>query len=282
MGNDLALRIVKELARHPCCAIDIARKLKVHEQKVYYHMRKLEKYGFIYSVSSERRYGMIAHIYNVVSPVVATKLFEGGVEVKDNFSLNVSKEVLDFFHPFVEDGRMNAKVVVGDPYPHGKYDEPARESAHLFDFGMMMGSLVRDLSFPYYKLDTETSEKDLKNNLILIGNAWTNVVVDNLNGKLPIYFDSEKRSLLSKVTGRTYKEPTIGIIVKCDNPYCEGKNLLVISGIRTRGMEACMIAITQYINTLMKKDLTEGPFMRIIEGLDRDGDKNIDAIRILE
>ena len=47
LSNDLALKIIKELGKSPACAFDIARKLKVHEQKVYYHMRNLEKSGII-------------------------------------------------------------------------------------------------------------------------------------------------------------------------------------------------------------------------------------------
>src|SRR3989338_3284971 len=83
LGSDLAVKILEEIAKLPCCAMDVARKLKVHEQKVYYHVRNLEKNGFIYPVSTEKRFGMTAKIYTIVSPVIATKIFEGGFEVKN-------------------------------------------------------------------------------------------------------------------------------------------------------------------------------------------------------
>ena len=75
LGNGIPLKIIDALSKKPACAMDIARKLKIHEQKIYYHMRNLEKSGIIRMISTESRYGMTAKMYEVVSPVVATKLY---------------------------------------------------------------------------------------------------------------------------------------------------------------------------------------------------------------
>ena len=47
LNSELAVRILAELGKKPQCAMDIARKLKQHEQKIYYHLRRLEKSGII-------------------------------------------------------------------------------------------------------------------------------------------------------------------------------------------------------------------------------------------
>ncbi len=280
LNSKLALKIVKSLAESPASAIDISRKLKIHEQKVYYHTRKLEKAGIIYTISQERRHGMIAKIYSVVSPVIATKLYDKGVEVKENAPSHLSGEIDRFFTPFIEGGKLNAKIIVADPYSHGKYLEEGKESQHIIDLCIMFGNLLTTLEFPYYKLDTEVKEFDLKNNLILLGNAWTNTIIDKVNGNLPIFFDSEKRAIISKFTNKLYKDPNIGAIVKCDNPFEKNKKLLLITSIRTRGIEACNIALTQYLNNLVSKQTDT--VVKIIEGFDKDGDKKIDFIRFLE
>jgi DNA-binding transcriptional ArsR family regulator len=281
LGNDLALKIVKELARHPCCAIDVARKLKVHEQKVYYHMRKLEKYGFIYSVSSERRYGMIAKIYNVVSPVISAKLFEKGVEMKESFNIPVPKEVSDFFYPFVDDGKLNAKIIVGDPSPHGEYDEPARDGIHIIGLAAFLGTIVRNLDAPIYKLDVEVKEEELKNNLILVGNPKNNVIIDKIAAHMPVKFDFEKNQIILP-NKNTYKDPRIGVILKLSNPFDNSKKLLLICGFRSRGVRAAMLAITKYMDKLLKDLNLNEDSIKVVEGVDKDGDMVVDDVKILE
>ncbi len=55
LNSKLAFKIVKALADSPASAIDISRKLKIHEQNVYYHVRRLERAGIIYTISNEKR-----------------------------------------------------------------------------------------------------------------------------------------------------------------------------------------------------------------------------------
>src|SRR4030066_1522379 len=70
MSSDLSHKILKELAKYPMCAMDIARRLKEHEQKIYYHIRKLEAVGIIRVDRVEERVGATAKIYSLVSPTV--------------------------------------------------------------------------------------------------------------------------------------------------------------------------------------------------------------------
>src|SRR3989344_3767989 len=76
LGNKLTQDIIKKLFRSNLCAMDIARELKEHEQKIYYHLRRLEKAGIVKVVGTEKRAGMIAKMYSTVSPIVATKLYD--------------------------------------------------------------------------------------------------------------------------------------------------------------------------------------------------------------
>jgi DNA-binding transcriptional ArsR family regulator len=79
LGSKLSLKIIRELASQPCCPMDLSRRLKEHEQKIYYHIRRLKKAGIIKRVRKEKRSGMTANIYRLVSPVVSVKLSNGGV-----------------------------------------------------------------------------------------------------------------------------------------------------------------------------------------------------------
>ena len=53
LASPLAWRILQELAKSPDYPNALAQRLKVHEQKVYYHVRRLEAAGFLEVVREE-------------------------------------------------------------------------------------------------------------------------------------------------------------------------------------------------------------------------------------
>ena len=223
LSNELALKILREIAKYPSCAMDVARRLNVHEQKIYYHMRNLEKLGLIKVERTEERVGAIAKIYSVVYPVVSFKLFEGEC-IKD---VKTRAEELDFLKPFIENGKFNSLIIVGSPDPHGKYKAPASDGYCAIDLGMFLGQFVKNPSLPYYKLDTQVREKDLDNNIILIGGPKTNIIAERINKKLPIYFDYSEEllewNIVSSITKTIYRETQIGFVVRICNPFSEEK-----------------------------------------------------------
>lgn len=282
LRNSLAMKVISELAAQPCCAFDIARKLGQHEQKIYYHLRNLEKAGIIKIARTEKRYGMTAKIYKVVSPVVSAKLYEGGRTV-ENKTAAPNPKMEEFLRPFIEDGKLNAKIIAGYPYPHGKYDSGARATVHGIDFFLMLGKFLNNFEFPHYRLDIETKEENLKENLILLSNPKANTIVEKINGLLPVYFDPwESWDIKSKITGNVYKEASMGVILKWDNPFNKNKKILLLAGKRTRGMRAVVIALTRHLNEVMKAAREDGNVVRVVEGLDRKGDGIIDSVKFLE
>ncbi|MBI4014720.1 MAG: ArsR family transcriptional regulator [Candidatus Aenigmarchaeota archaeon] len=277
LGSDVAMSILSALSEENQCPMDVARKLKINEQKVYYYLRGLEKAGIVKKVGEEPRYGMTAKIYSVVSPVVAIKLHEKARVVPSSPATDVA--LIDFFHPFVENGELNAKIIFGDPYPHGEHGESAKEGVHAFDIAMLIGGLARNMAFPSYLIDTDVEDRHLKDNIILIGNAKTNTIIRKMEQELPVSFKDNR--IISKKTKKAYEGPIIGVIAKTKNPYDSSKSVLVISGIRTRGMRAAVLAITTQYNKLLEHS-GHSEFVRIVEGIDKDGDKIIDDVKILE
>src|SRR3970282_2584531 len=62
LSSALAWRILQELARSPDYPNALAARLKVHEQKVYYHVRRLEAAGLLRIVKTGRKQGASARI----------------------------------------------------------------------------------------------------------------------------------------------------------------------------------------------------------------------------
>ena len=277
-NSELALKVVQELAKKPSCAMDIARKLKQHEQKIYYHIRRLEKADIIKLVGTEERVGALAKLYSVSYPFISVKLFDGEhlVDVKTKV------RELDFFSSFIENGKLNATIVVGSPDPHGKYSAQASDGSAAIDFALFLGSFLNDAK-PNYKLDTQTRDNELKGNLILIGGPKANILIDKINDELPIYFDTRHEfSIVSSLSKSVYPEDDVGIIVKMKNPFNKDKKVLVLSGKRFKGTRASIIGLMKYVRKLENGNKFEDGIARVVRAIDRDSDGIVDDVEFLE
>lgn len=283
LSNDLALKIIKELGRQPACPMDVARKLKEHEQKIYYHIRNLEKLGIIKIVRIEERVGAMAKIYSPVSSVISFKLFEGE-RIND---VKTKAAEIKFLKPFIEEGRLNSIIVVGSPDPHGRYKTPASDGYCAIDLGMFLGQFTKDLQVPYYKLDTQMREKDLKKNMILIGGPKSNIISDKLNKKLPIYFDYSEEfldwNIVSSLSKTVYREKNIGLITRVPNPYAEGKEIIIFAGKGFRGSRAAVLGFIKHLKEVKKGNSVDSNIVaKVVKGIDIDSDDIIDEVEFLE
>ena len=273
LGSKLAIKIIKELAKEPCSAMDIARKLNEHEQKIYYHFRRLEKAGIIKLIKTEERVGALAKIYCVTSPYFTIKLFDG----KFVEEIKTKAKEIKLLNPFIEKGKLNSLIIVGSPDPHGRFAAQASDGYAAIDLALFFGTFLKNSKL-CYKLDTQVSNEDLKNNLILIGGPKANMIIDKINKKLPIYFDERNEfNIVSKNSGKIYSEDEVGIIIKTKNPFNKSKKILVLSGKRFKGTRAAIIGLIKY-----GKKIEDDEIARVVFGIDKDSDGIIDDVKFLE
>lgn len=280
LNSDLAQRILSELAKRPSCAMDIARRLKEHEQKIYYHLRRLEGAGIITLARTEERVGATAKIYSVSHPYLAIKLFDG----EHLTDVKTKAREIEFFRPFIKGGKFDATIVVGSPDPHGKYGVQALDGSAGIDLALFLGTFLK-LARPNYKLDTEVTEKDMRGNLILIGGPKANTVIDKFNKSMPIYFDPKHSfNLVSSFTKSVYSSDDIGMIIKMKNPLDKKneKYILVLSGIRFKGTRAAIIALIRHMRKVQLGNRFDGGVARVVRGIDKDADGRIDDVEFLE
>ena len=79
--NKLSWKILELLSETEMYPIEIAKKLGVHEQKVYYHIRKLSKAGVIKVVKEEEKKGAVAKYYKALFPALGIELPFGQQEI---------------------------------------------------------------------------------------------------------------------------------------------------------------------------------------------------------
>ena len=278
LTSELAVRILAELSKKPGCVMDIARRLKEHEQKIYYHIRRFEKAGIIKLVRKEERVGATAKIYSISHPFVSVKLFDS----KPLTDVKVRVKEIEFMKPFIEKGKLNAIIIVGSPDPHGRYGAQASDGYAGIDLALFLGSFLESAE-PNYKLDTQVKSEDLKNNLIFIGGPKANIWIDKINKKLPVYFDEKREwAIVSRFSGKTYFEDEVGVVIKMKSPFSKNKEILILSGKRFKGTRAATLALIKYASKLNEGKKFSKGVARIVRGIDRDSDGIIDDVEFLE
>jgi len=84
--NKLSWRILQLLSEKEMYPMEVAKKLEVHEQKVYYHIRKLAKAGVVKIVREEEKKGAVAKYYKASFPALGVELPFGYQKIKNSQS----------------------------------------------------------------------------------------------------------------------------------------------------------------------------------------------------
>ncbi len=263
--SGITQRILKLLSEKPMYPKEIARELRVNEQKIYYHIRVLEKKGFIRIASKEERGGALAKIYELCSPAFFVRFGD----FQETKKMPKDRD----FPPFIENGLLKANIIVGSPDPHGPEHARSRDLTFAIDLVLFLGTFLGKTDAHCVIEDKDVRPDDLRENLIIIGGPVTNKVTKMVNDYLPAKFDKKKNIVASR---KIYKRDECGFIAKADNPFAKGKNIIVIAGKRYSGTKAAVLAFIQNFDEIEKKDFV------VVEGLDNDSDGEVDDVKILD
>jgi DNA-binding transcriptional ArsR family regulator len=287
----LSWKILTLLSETEMYPLEIARKLGLHEQKVYYHIRKLVRADVIRVEREEKKKGATAKYYKAVSPAFGVE-FPHGYKTIQNLSLQVmDKQIQKFFKEFVNsNGVLEGKIVVGSPTPHGPFKTSARDGHYAAHLALFLGQFAKMPADFAIKLDVDVkAEKEEKNNLILVGGPGTNLITQEINASLPIRFNMQSSDhgfllggLTSEKTSRVYTADVAGLIAKIINPWDKTKSILVLAGNKAVGTKACVLALTNFWKNTLRKYLGEDTFATVIQGFDLDGDGKVDSIEVIE
>ncbi|MCW4035259.1 MAG: helix-turn-helix domain-containing protein [Candidatus Bathyarchaeota archaeon] len=287
--NKLSWKILQLLSEQEMYPIQVAKKLNMHEQKVYYHIRKLSQAGVIKVVKEEEKKGAVAKYYKAAFPAMGIELPFGYQKINNVEPKQIDKKMEQFLSPIVTYNTLDGKIVVGSPDIHGPFKAKARDGHYAAHLTLFLGKFV-DLpqEFPI-KLDVDVkAEKEENNNMILVGGPGTNLITQEVNEHLPIRFNmmpSEHGFMLgglfSEKTQKVYTADSTGVIAKIPNPWNLEKSIIVLAGNKAVGTKACVLALTNFWSKALKNFNNE-KFAAVIQGYDLDGDGKVDSIEILE
>ena len=286
----LSWKILTLLSKKEMYPLEVAKELGIHEQKVYYHIRKLCKAGAIAVAREEKKKGATARYYRTVLPAFGIEFPFGYKPIQNLCTLSVGDQLQEFFKEFISDGVFDGKIVVGSPQPHGPFKTSARDGHYAAHLALFLGQFAKMPTEFAVKLDVDVkAEKEEKNNLILVGGPGTNLLTQEINEHLPIKFIMQSSpqgfmlgGLSSKKTGQVFTSDVTGVIAKIVNPWDKTKRIVVLAGNKAVGTKACVIALTNFWKTTLQKYVGQDPFAVAIQGFDLDGDGKVDSIEVRE
>jgi DNA-binding transcriptional ArsR family regulator len=287
----LSWKILALLSKDAMYPLEIARQLGIHEQKVYYHIRKLERSGAIAVDREEKKKGATAKYYRTVSLAFGIEFPQGYKSMQRPSFLGASKQIHSFFKEFfTPDGAFEGKIVVGSPTPHGPFKTSARDGHYAAHLTFFLGQFAKMPSEFAIKLDVDVkAEKDEKNNLILVGGPGTNLLAQELNEHLPIRFSMQSSThgfllggLVSQKTQQVYTSDVAGLVAKIANPWDKTKRVIVLAGNKAVGTKACVLALTNFWKKTLQNYREGEDFAAVIQGFDLDGDGKVDSIEVPE
>jgi DNA-binding transcriptional ArsR family regulator len=288
--NKLSWQILELLGKGEMYPIEIAKKLGVHEQKVYYHIRKLTEAGVISVVREEDKKGATAKYYQVAFPAFGVELPFGNRKIALSATSCPDEKLKQFFAPLLKDGLFDGKIVVGSPDEHGPFKARSRDGHYAAYLSLFLGQFTQLPEDFVVKLDVDVkAEKEEKNNLILVGGPGTNLLTEEVNKFLPIQFNVTSTEhgfifggLVSQKTRNIYTKDSIGILAKIVNPWDRNKRIIVVAGNKAVGTKACVLALTQFWKEALRNFNGDERFATVIQGFDLNGDGKVDAIEVLE
>ena len=283
VSSPLAWRILHEVAKSPDYPNALAARLKVHEQKGYYHVRRLEAAGFVKVVREEAKRGASARVLAPTADAFAILLRPRSAPVPFP-ALPLAGVVSRFFEELSRGGRFDGVIVVGSPYPHGPFLTTARDSPYAVQLGFFLGRLFAAPKGLVTRLDTEVKALGAdRENMILVGGPVANIITMDLNPHLAVSFDWKQAwRVESSRSHRSYVEEDVGLVAKVRNPWNPDRTILILSGLHYRGTLSSILGLTQFPEAVLDGYEPGSDFYRVVSGQDRDGDGRVDTVSVLE
>ncbi len=286
LTNSRSMKIVELISKSPMYPAQIAKKLGMYIQKVYYYINQLEKEGIIEVKKEEVIKGGKAKFYGLSHGAFGIDI--GGEEREISEIKPMDPKLTKFFSPMIKNSVFDGKIIVGSPEPHGPFNTGARDGHYAIQLGFFMGQYMATDKFSV-NLDVDVkNENNLKDNLIIIGGPGVNILGYEFNKKFPYFFNIQSSKygflmggVVSKKTNEVFTDDNIGVIQKIKNPLDSSKSIIILAGKKAIGTKACIIALTKGYKKIMNK-YNGGDFGILIRGLDLDGDGKIDSIEVIE
>lgn len=281
LEHPIRAKILKALSDEAMYPAQLAERLRMHEQKVYYHIKQMMNAGVLRIAEKKEIRGTTAKKLAPKSLNFAVSLGSDWKDISKLVGQSIDISLERFLKPFIEDSELNADIVVGSPDPHGPFKARARDSHLTIALSLFLGRHCNVPADFAVKLDVD-SRLETDKNMIIVGGPVTNMLSSRINGQLPVRFSDERPWGLISESGKKYTEHTQGVVSKIQNPLNKDRSILHIAGIGVEGTRAAIIGIIKNTSELLETYSGQISWSRVVQGYDLDGDGFIDSSEIVE
>jgi len=281
LSSPLAMEILRAAGERQLYARELAKTLRVSEQTVYYHVKRLIRASLLEVVGTNAIRGAVAKKVACTSDGLVI-LYKAPAVTESPGDLRLSP-LASFFREFISDHTFNGYLVVGSPEPHGPFRAAARDGHYAAQLSFALGSFVMATHDFCVRLDTDVkAEKAYESNMILFGGPATNVLTADVNKHLPVRFDETNywAGLMDDV-GRRFNGETDAVVAKVPNPFSPSHSVVVLAGIRHVGTKSAIVALTKQHDEVLAGYSGQRSFARVVKGYDQDGDGKVDRVDVL-
>nr|EGQ40929.1 MAG: bacterial regulatory protein, arsR family [Candidatus Nanosalinarum sp. J07AB56] len=261
------LEMMERLAEEPRYASELGRELNLDEQTAHYHFEKLKDADLIERVEQRDVSGGMASFYR---PRTSLHI-DLGNEDEEFRPPEGTDSYREFLGDSVDGSELELSVVVGAPEPHGPDQVKARDGHLAGRAGFVLGRHFSSQGLEVVK-DTDGYGGDR----LVIGGPRTNMEAERLQDRFGFEFASTGRYKYSLQTPEeTYTSKKVGVVASSSGE----PNAFLLAGVGYGGTLASLEAF----ESLPQLDVNlSGDTMVVFEGLDMDGDGQVDDFELLE
>jgi len=280
LDDAIRQRILHLLHKEDLYPSEMAKRLRMNEQKVYYHVKQLQNAGLIAIVSKEEIRGTVAKRFRASHLNHALILDENWQIDEQLGTREMPKNLARFLDGFSSEGCFSGSIVLGSPDPHGPYKARARDGHYATTLGFFLGQYLHPLGFPV-TLDVDFDISTSTENHIIVGGPVTNLALHTINPKLRWKFSDSQPWGIQTATS-THAEDAAGLIARLQNPFTNKGSIIILAGTRFIGTKSAVLALTQFTDKVLEGFKGQKEWYTVVQGYDIDGDGKIDQIERLE
>ena len=259
LNSDIRRKILEKASEKKVSIKDLTEKLDIKQQAAYYHVEDMMDSGLLEASEGRPRYFSVENSAFYFRPDF--------VEPEENPL--ILEDVPEVLQGFVEDRKIRARIIVGAPYPHGKYDRRHKNGYQAGEISAILGNYGRRRE-QLIHTDTHFQNNDTlsKKPLISVAGPLVNTFSDKINSKMPAKFTESHDRIITE--GNSYSGDETGFVARTET---NGKERMMVAGLFGLGTSAAIYA-------LANKAAQLGERGAIVRGY---GTKqNIEEIEILE
>lgn len=282
LNNKHRQKIIQKLSQKPNYPAKIAKELQISKQKCHYHFKKLQEAQLVEKTQQENIKGGTATKYQPTNP--SYTYIPNKNKGKQHQQLKNNQKIQNFLKPLItENKKLNGHIVTGSPDKHGEDQVRSRDNHLAGEIMHKIGNYTQTTLKDTVKLDTQiNNSQKYEQNMLLLGGILTNTVSRKYNQKFPAHFNEDQFPYREIQTPQNqYTDENTGIITKTRHPENRHHRLFMIAGVSHRGTKAATLAFKDLEKTL-KNYQSQEQYYIIVEGLDIDGDGELDDYKVIE